>query len=507
VNVDLNVDAAPVPPTLLSGVPREVRLRIFTGLRWALWLTLLSTPFSYGITVLLARTSPEALGTYGTLAVYLAAVNCFFYLGGDTVSIKFLPELPRERRAPFLLSYALVVALWFCVWLLALAIWPEHLRLLFGKVGDRNFYLLLIGLAPICLLLNLVVGALKGLLEIQLAHALLRLITVVQCLAYAVLFLAFPVLLATRYRALVWGLYLGLALLAALIGLVSLYARHRLGLSRADWSFWLPAGFWGFAFSAQAVSVVWFFLGQLDSLLIINFGDLADLGRYVAIMSVATVARVVTNLVIETVLPSITNALASGGRTAASEVFTMYWRLLLIANTAIGCVLVLFVGPISRLLGPEYVARQPLLVLATLLVVLACPGWIGGSLLSGAGEQHRSIWIGLGQLALFLALFAAWWPRWRLAGAVLAYGTSLLASHSALLLAARRNVPLDFSALHEYFKFAAVVTVSAAASALFPLPLPLAVALCIAAVLSFLAWARYRPAECLDLLRRLVPSR
>ena len=185
--------------------------------------------------------------------------------------------------------------------------------------------------------------------------------------------------------------------------------------------------------------MVWFFLGQLDALLIINFGDLADLGRYVAIMSMPMMARVVSNLVIDTLLPSLTNALASGGRTAASEVFTMYWRLLLIVDTALGCGLILFVGPISRLLGPEYVARQPLLVLATLLVVLACPGWIGASLLPSAGEQHRSIWIGLGQLALFLALFAAWWPAWRLTGAVLAYGLSLLASHSGLLLAARRK--------------------------------------------------------------------
>ena len=503
----MTLETVPAKTTLLPAVPGEVRLRIFTGLRWALWLTLLSTPFSYGITVFLARTGPEALGTYGMLTVYVAAVTCFFYLGGDTVIIKFLPELPREQRAPFLLSYALVVALWFCGWLVLLAIWPESLRLLFGKMGDRSFHLLLVGLAPICLLLNLVVGALKGLLEMQLAHAIMRVITVAQCLAYAVLFLAFPGLLATRYRALVWVLYLSLALLSALVGLVALFGQGRLALSRRDLRFWLPPGFWAFALSSQVVSVVWFFLGQLDALLIINFGDLAELGRYVAIMSVALVARVVSSLVMETLLPSLTNARASGGRPAASEVFTMYWRLLLIVNTALGCGLILFVGPISKLLGPEYVARQPLMVLATLLVVLACPGWIGGSLLSSAGEQHRSIWIGLGQLAVFVALFAAWWPAWRLTGAVLAYGVSLLASHSALLLAARRNVPLDFSALGEYFKFAAVVTLAAAASARLPVAPALAVALWILAVAGFLAWARYRPVEYVELLRRLVPSR
>jgi O-antigen/teichoic acid export membrane protein len=503
----VNSGAVPTKTTLLPAVPREVRVRIFSGLRWALWLTVLSTPFSYGITVLLARSGPEVLGTYGTLVVYLGAVTAFFYLGGDNVTIKFLPELLPERRAPFLLSYALVIALWFCGGLIALSIWPDSLRLLFGKVGDRRSHLLLVSLAPICLSMSLVIGALKGLLDVQLAHALLRSLTVAQCLAYAVLFLGFPTLLARHYGVLVWGLYLTLALLATLVGLFHLLERRRIVLSRRPLEFWLPPGFWAYTLSAQMVSVIWFFLVQLDALLIINFGDLADLGRYVAIMTVPMVARVASNLVIETIMPSLTNAWASGGPAAASEVFTMYWRLLLIVNTALGGGLILFVGPISRLMGPEYVARQPLMVLATLLVVLACPGWIGSSLLSSAGEQHRSIWIGLGQLALFVALFAAWWPAWRLAGAVLAYGTSLLASHSALLLAARRNVPLDFAAARDYFKFAAVVTLAAAASARLPLNPVMAAALWLVALGGFLAWARYRPAECVDLLGRLVLNR
>lgn len=498
--------AAPSKP-LLPAVPVELRGRIFTGMRWVLWLTILSTPFSYGITVLLARTGPAVLGTYGTLVVYLGAVTCFLYLGGDTVLIKFLPELPPDRRGPFLLSYALVIALWFCACLGGLALWPGSLRLLFGDTGDASFHLVLVSLAPISLLLSLVMGALKGLLDIQLAHALLRSLTVAQCLVYAVLFLAFPALLAGHYRVLVWGVYLALALVAALVGLLHLFWRRRIVVSRNHLEFWLPPGFWAYTVSAQAVSVIWFFLGQLDSVLIINFGDLADLGRYVAIMTVPMIARVVSNLVIETLMPALTNAWASGGTAAASEVFTMYWRLLLIVNTLFGGALVLFVGPISKLLGPEYVSRQPLLVLAVLLVVLACPGWVGSSLLASVGEQHRSIWVGLGQVALSLGLFLALWPTWRLTGALLAWGLALLASHCTLLLVARRNVPLDFSALPDYFKFAAVIAACAAASAGMPLSPVTAAALWILGVATFLVWARYPPAECLGLLARLVPTR
>ncbi len=498
--------AVPSKP-LLPAVPVEVRSRIFTGMRWVLWLTVLSTPFSYGITVLLARTGPAVLGTYGTLVVYLGAVTCFLYLGGDTVLIKFLPEVPPDRRAPFLFSYALVIGLWFCACLAAVALWPGGLRFLFGETGDASFHVLLVCLAPVSLLLSLVMGALKGLLDIQLAHALLRSLTVAQCLVYAVLFLGFPELLRRRYGTLVWGVYFTLALAAAVFGLVHLFGRRRIRLSREALTLWLPPGFWAYTVSAQAVSVIWFFLGQLDSVLIINFGDLADLGRYVAIMTVPMIARVVSNLVIETLMPALTNAWASGGPAAASEVFTMYWRLLLIVNTVFGGGLVLFVGPISKLLGPEYVARQPLLVLAVLLVVLACPGWVGSSLLASVGKQHRSIWVGLGQVALSLGLFLLLWPTWRLTGALVAWGVALLVSHCTLLLVARRSVPLDFSALPDFFKFAAVIAACAAASAGMPLSPVAAAALWFVGVGTFLVWARYSPAECLGLVARLVPTR
>jgi O-antigen/teichoic acid export membrane protein len=503
----MTFEAVPREATLLPAVPSDLRVRIFAGIRWAVWLTALSTPFSYGITVILARTGPEALGTYGTLAVYLGAVTSFLYLGGDNVVIRFLPELSAARRASFLLSYGTIIAVWFAACLAILYAWPWGLRVLFGQVGDARFQFLLVCLAPICLFLNLVVGGLKGLLEIQLSHALVRFLTVAQCLVYAVLFLGFPGLLRAHYTHLVWGVYLALALAAAVLGLSRLLAPGRVAFSAAHLAFWLPAGFWAYTFSSQAVRVVWFFLGQLDSVLIINFGNLADLGRYLAIMSLPTLVRVASNLVIETLLPSLMNALASGGTAAGSEVFTMYWRLLLIVNTVFGSALVLFVGPVSKLLGPEYVSLQLLLVMAVLLVVLACPGWIGSSLLASVGQQHRSIAIGMGQLVLFVALFLAWWPKWRLPGAVLAYGLPLLASHSILLLVARRRVPLDFSAMSEYFKFAAVVTACAGLSARLHLSPPVALALWLLAVVTFLAWARYPLTECRALFARLVPGR
>lgn len=78
--------------------PSELRTRIFVGMRWTVWLSILALPFSFGTNVILARIGPEAIGTFGLLAVYISIVAAFLYLGSDSVIIKFIPELAAERR-------------------------------------------------------------------------------------------------------------------------------------------------------------------------------------------------------------------------------------------------------------------------------------------------------------------------------------------------------------------------------------------------------------------------
>ena len=110
---------------LLSEVPDAQRQLIISGMRWTVWLSVVAVPFSYGTMVILARTSPEAIGTYGLLGVYIGLSLGIFYLGGDAVAIKFIPELEYENRLSFLVSYFLVICLAVLPWIAAGAIWPQ----------------------------------------------------------------------------------------------------------------------------------------------------------------------------------------------------------------------------------------------------------------------------------------------------------------------------------------------------------------------------------------------
>ncbi len=493
---------------LLAEVPAQQREGIVSGMRWAVWLAALAVPFSYGTTALLARTSPEAIGTYGLLTVYLGLVTAFFYLGGDTVVVKFVPELEAEERLSFLISYFAVICAALLPWLAAAALWPGPLRYLFGQGSSARFQLLILCLSPIYILFCVVAAALKGMLEIRSAQLLLRLLTVGSFLIYAALFFGVRTVLATHYTTLIWAIYLGLVVVATALGLRRLLRLHGWEAGRKrTLHFFLPGGFWRYMLSNQQVSMVSFFIQRLDYVFLLNLAGLATLGKYVAITAIAAMIPMVNRYFLEALLPSLTNLAASRNPAAASEVFSLHLRILFLVNTVTTCGLMLLVDPLTTLLGSTYTPLRSLLVLLVLLVGLSEPGAVGGALLAAAGKLQRAVWIRVGQVGLFTVLLLGLWWRWQLLGAVLACGISTLISNACLLMVAKRSSPVRFSAGKDYVDFAVVASVIAAvACGAKPLGLSAALLLWTAAATLFLWLARYQAAECMRLLRCFVPG-
>ena len=491
----------------LAAVPSHLRTRIVSGMRWTLWLSVLASPLGYATTILLARVGPEAIGTYGLLIVYLGVVSGLIYLGGDAVAIKFIPELESDKRIAFVCSYFLVTCLTLGPWIAAAALWPEWLRHLFGGNIAAPYEVLLICLAPIHIAFCLVVAVLKGLLEIRWAQIMLRAITVGSFLIYGALFIFDRRLLSAHYTELIWSVYLGLATIEAMLGV-----RHlvRLTAWKGGWRrlrFFLPYGFWRYTLSTQQVSALRFFTDRLDLLLVLNFGGLAVLGKYVAIRTLAEIIQVSNRfLTLDTLLPSLTNVLASRDRTAASQIMSVNLRVLFLANAATTCGLMFLAGPITSLLGPRYASVSELFVLMVLFLGLSEPINLGATLLSSVGKQQRAVWVRLGQIGLYVFLFFSLWPRGQLLGAIIANGVAMLLSNAVLLVVARRSTDVHFSWGRDYLAFASVGVASfLLARHWLPVPLSLALVASMVSWGTFLLIGRFTISECRALIGCFLP--
>lgn len=494
------------PTGILLEVPAEQRHRIISGMRWTVWLAVLAVPFSYGTMIILARTSPEAIGTYGLLGVYNGLCIGIFYLGGDAVAIKFIPELEPHKRLSFFLSYFAVVWLALLPWIAVGAVWPVVLQHLFGKESSASFELLLLFLSPIIMLASLVSASLNAILEIGWAQVIARVATVSGFLVYLCLFAFLRPTLVRFYSTIIWGTYVTLFLGGATAGFTYLW---RVSGWRKYWRsvrFFLPRGFWPYTLSLQQLSVVNFVVGRVDVLLLLNFGGLSLLGKYVAVITLAEAIRMIGTYFVGTLLPSLTNTLADGNEAGAAAALHANMRILFFVTTASTCGLTLLAHPITALLGAKYAGLSSLIILIALLVGISTPGGVGGTLLSSIGKQQRAVYVGLGQVVVYLCLFALLWPRYRLTGAVIAYGTGWVLANVSLLAVAKFSAPFHFSVWRDYIILAAIAIASAVFSFWKSPSLASGLLAWLVALGAFPVLARYSLAECKSLLHCFVPA-
>lgn len=492
----------------MAGVPSEIRGRIRSGMRWTVWLTALAVPFSYGGKILLARTGPATIGAYGLLSVYIGVVTCVLYFGGDSVAIKFLPELERDKRASFLFSYFLVICVSMVPWLAFAMVYPGILHYLFGRDVGKDFLLPVLCLAPLPILFSVIQAVLKAKLDFRRAQLLSRMVTVGSFLGYAFFFFFDRRWLLEHSVTAIWAVYLGLASIGIALGLHWLRRGSfiRDPLKKVHVKFWLPRGFWTYALGTQSISFVGL-LHSVDFILVLNFGGMKTLGGYVAITTLAFTVPVISRFFYETLLPSLTNLLAAGNKNGAREVFHMHMRLLLLVIAVGTCGLIFLATPLLTIFGPAYRGFTLDLLLLGVLMGLASPGATGGTLLSAIGKPHRAMWASVFQAGLNAGLFFALWPRFHLLGAVAALGISQVLGRVVVFLIAAWSAPFRTGILRDYARLWFVLVVAGAAAWLWEPQRWLSGLLGFSlSVLFFLLVGRYRWADCRELWQWVVPG-
>jgi O-antigen/teichoic acid export membrane protein len=488
----------------LTHVPEHQRRRVLGGMRWSVWLSCVAVPFGATINLLLARVGPETIGVYGLLSVYVGMVSAFLYFGGDTVVIKFTPECNAQDRVSFLLSYLLLILIVIVPWLALAFLSPSSVSAVLGKTAGERGNFILLCLAPIPIVFHMVVACLKGLLEIKFSQALAKMLVLASLLAYGVVLLAAPALLIRQPQLVIWGIYLGFTASLALIGTFRIWrvcGARKLRL-------FLPKGFWRYAVDTQMVSATSFLAGRLDYVLILNFGGLANLGRYVAIMTVATAVPLLTGFFMDTLLPSLTNMVATRNDTGAAQVFMMHMRILFLVGVAASCAVMVLAEPAVYVMGAQYRALQRLIIVSTLLRGIATPGPYGGTLLASVGRQRLAVWTGGLQIVVFAALFLVLWHRWALTGAVIANGLAATIYGCALMSAARQASAGIYPSITALWTKAAAVQFGVGVIALWEMPLGLIAGSLtwLAAMSIFFYIAGYNVAEFRSLARVFTPG-
>lgn len=487
-----------------------LRVAVVRGVRWTVWLAALSLPCSFGTRILLARYGPDALAAYGLLLVYLNFVAAFPFVGGNAVVIRYMPSLAPALRRGFLLAYAGVIAALWLPWV-AVAAWaPSWLGWLFGSVGGPRFRLVMVALAPLPIAFSLALAALKGVLELTWAQWIYRVVTLgmLVCAAGLVLVRTAPTAFVAYW---IWGGYLLLAALATLAA----WVRLRRYCPRGGARWYLPRGFPGYTAGLQAASMVGFFAGQLDVLLVLHHGGFSVLGAYVAILSLTTLGVAGLKLLLDGFMSALTNAGAAasehgadpGAAVPQARVWLSYSRLLLPLIAAFGALLALLAHPLLALYGPQYVALAGALRWLAPGAALYALDCVIGTTLAALGRPQDEVKAKLLRIAAFLLLFGPLWRSWGITGAALAWSGAEIPYHAANLWYLRRRAPFPLRWHRIYPVWAGTILTAVTLGSLVAAGgIVLQLATWLLLMLVFLAAAGYHRVELRGQMRLLLPG-
>lgn len=433
---------------------------MISGMRWTLWLSVLSVPCGYITTVLLARVDPAVVGTYGLLSLYVGLTSIFLFFGGNGVAIKFLPELPAEKRWPFLISYFFIILAATLPYQIAASIWPKGLQYVLGSKAGNWFGVLLIWLAPCYILSSLVLAALKGVLQIKWSQVYNRIITLTSFALYAVLYFGGRDYLASHYVAIIWSSYLVLATFVTILALRRLH-RHLGGANLENFRFFLPQGFWSYASGLQLVSVLSFLSTRLDYLFILNAGGLVDFGRYVTLITLVSVIPTFATFVLDSLLPSLTNMLALRDYESSRCLVEIYLRFMLPCGMLAATFALLFAHPLFAVLGPRYLDLVNLGLLAFSIASLQVLNWFVGTMFTAIGQPYGNVIAQTSRMIVFCVIFWFLWPPYHLWGAIMAWGIAELSDQMIGLFLLLRRMPFRFSFVPTYLAFLLIVGLAA----------------------------------------------
>jgi len=435
--------------------PYEVVQRAITGAKWTIILSVIALPISYVTNIILGRLSPEVLGTYSLLNIFIIFVTSFILFGGNNVIVRFLPQIDRDRRAPFLKGYLLVTVAIAVAAIAIIFFFPQILELLLGEnlpEGDLSY--LLIILVPVVTLFFVFVYTLNALMEIKTSVILRQAIVYGNFVVFLVLFFFARTFFSEHASAIIWGFSLALYIVMALLSWLLTRKKMRIAgkgnPSPTKLEPYLPTGFWGFSLFVHASSIVYFVYDKVDQLFVVHYFNVGELGLYYAALQTALLIRFIPMLIGNVLLPTFSNLIASNDTELIHKGYqeVVKYNTLLTVVASLCCIF--FSKEILGLFGVAYVGNHLVLVMLAIFLGMASMGGINSSLVIAKGRAGIYLLNSLAQIALQIALMFFLIGRLGVLGLAISRGASVILAQIGLILIVTRVLNMGIKIPRQY---------------------------------------------------------
>ncbi len=423
--------------------------RIARNIAGSFIISVATIPFGYLITLILARVSPEAVGTYSLLGIYLGVISSVLYFGGGTVTIHFMAELSRGKRLPFFVSYYALSLVVTGLTAVLLILVPALASFLFGSRADIGLPLLLLVCAPLPLFYFASLATLRGLMAVTVAQTLMRSLTIGACLVYGYVVLFHRDVFEREYTKIVIIPYFAILLILSILAFRRVL--REMGATVSGLAFYLPPGFWSFALAVQAASMLALMHRKIDQIVLVWALGLSQLGIYFVLVQLAEASVLLNMFFLDGVFPAMVNLRVRQRFDKIAELYQSTARHLLLISSSMTFLIIALAGPVLSIFGSQYAASRDALLLFLLFTSIDSLGPLNHNLLIGMKEVNTWVVIQFIRVSTFLSLFALWGDRYGLVGIVAARGLAWCLAGALAYWVVLRKMPTKLRIPRQFF--------------------------------------------------------
>jgi O-antigen/teichoic acid export membrane protein len=360
----------------------DVIQKSIIGTKWAIILSFMALPLSYLTNIILGRVSPDALGTFSVINIYIPFILTFVLFGGSNLISKYLPEVEDEMKSSFLVSYILVIFTIGLIIVFIICMFSDISKYVAANLILIDSVLFTIIFSIVVIMYNLTTYVLNGLMEIK-ASIILRQAAIFSSFSiFAFFFLLSKEFFLKNSAIIICGVYLVTYGVLALAAFVLINKKIKFKKQK----FYLPKAFWNFAIFVHLSTIAFFFSDKIDQLLILDKLNIYELGLYYAALQTAMLIRFIPLLIGNILLPTFSNLLAINEAAlilAAYKEIIKYTTLIVVP---IALIFIFFSRDILSLFGEEYRENYNILIILSLFFSYSAIGTVNNSLIISKGK-------------------------------------------------------------------------------------------------------------------------
>ena len=393
------------------------------GAKWTVIIFGLTTIFAFIINLFLAKISPEVVGYYSLVTIFISTITTFVFVGGSTVLPTFVPKIKsRVKKASFISSYFIMLFLLVMFSMGICILFPSIFELFLKQKISNDLFILLLILIPFMFLLRYSQWVLNSIFEIKLS-------SIVEKLRVVLLFLSLPTIYMINSNFFINNF------IEVLIVLTIVSYIYGIKLSFNDISksikvkkiklFYFPKGFWKFLLTAQSLSILSYFFNNFDKLMVVKYFGIKELGIYSIIILIWMVGKNIPQIISMTFIPILANSIKYKKKEVKKiyeeiEYFTSFFTFF------IAMVLIIFGYEILSIFGVEYAKYSYLFYYLMIASVFAIVSYANTPLLTALEVNKVRIINSVVQIVIQVFLTYLLIDEFQLEGIVMALSISVI---------------------------------------------------------------------------------